>query len=142
MLSEPGAVESPFFRLAPDWAVLPLVVLATMATVIASQALISGAYSLTMQAIQLGYLPRQRIDHTSRREFGQVYIGTVNWVLMIAAVGLVITFGSSTNLAAAYGVAVTTTMVITSLLLLRRDEETLALGTCCIPCRDCAFPRC
>jgi len=117
ILADPAAVESPFFRMAPSWSLVPLVILATMATVIASQALISGAYSLTMQAIQLGYLPRQRVDHTSRREYGQVYIGSVNWLLMVATVALVIGFGSSTNLAAAYGVAVTTTMVITTVLL-------------------------
>ncbi len=96
---------------------LPLVILATMATVIASQALISGAYSLTMQAVQLGYLPRMKIDHTSPREIGQIYISSVNWALMVACVGLVVAFRSSTNLAAAYGVAVTTTMVITTILL-------------------------
>ena len=96
---------------------LPLVILAMMATVIASQALISGAYSLTMQAVQLGYLPRFDIDHTSPREVGQIYIATVNWGLMVACVGLVLAFRTSSNLAAAYGVAVTTTMVITTVLL-------------------------
>jgi KUP system potassium uptake protein len=94
-----------------------MVILATMATVIASQALITGAYSLTMQAVQLGYLPRFGIDHTSPREIGQVYIAAINWGLMIACVGLVLAFRSSSNLAAAYGVAVTTTMVITTILL-------------------------
>jgi KUP system potassium uptake protein len=117
LLRDAGAVDNPFYRLPPDWAVLPLVVLATLATVIASQALISGAYSLTMQAVQLGYLPRVGIDHTSPREIGQVYVGSVNWGLMAACVALVVAFGSSTNLAAAYGVAVTTTMVITTALL-------------------------
>jgi KUP system potassium uptake protein len=117
LISDPEAVDNPFFRLPPEWAVLPLVILATMATVIASQALISGAYSLTMQAVQLGYLPRFDIDHTSPREIGQIYIATVNWGLMIACVGLVLAFRSSSNLAAAYGVAVTTTMVITTILL-------------------------
>ncbi|MGH8870967.1 MAG: potassium transporter Kup [Acidimicrobiia bacterium] len=117
LIADPGAIDNPFFRMSPGWAVLPLVILATMATVIASQALISGAYSLTMQAVQLGYLPRFDIDHTSPREIGQVYIATVNWGLMIACVGLVLTFRSSSNLAAAYGVAVTTTMVITTVLL-------------------------
>jgi KUP system potassium uptake protein len=96
---------------------LPLIVLATMATVIASQALISGAFSLTQQAIQLGYLPRMNVDHTSPREIGQVYLGAINYLLMITCVGVVFAFGSSSNLAAAYGVAVTTTMVITSALL-------------------------
>ena len=117
LIRDPGAIENPFYNLAPDVAVLPLVVLATMATVVASQALITGAYSLTSQAIQLGYLPRQRVDHTSDEHFGQIYVSTVNWLLMIAAVGLVISFGSSSNLAAAYGVGVATDMVITTLLL-------------------------
>ncbi|MFQ5517375.1 MAG: potassium transporter Kup, partial [Acidimicrobiia bacterium] len=117
LIGEPEAISNPFYAMPPSWAVLPLVVLATMATVIASQALISGAYSLTMQAVQLGYLPRLRIDHTSPREFGQVYIGAVNWTLMVACVGLVVAFRTSSNLAAAYGVAVTTTMVITTILL-------------------------
>lgn len=117
LLGEPDAIENPFYRLAPDFAVVPLVVLATMATVIASQALISGAYSLTSQAIQLGYLPRQHVDHTSPRQFGQIYVSTINWVLMIASVGLVVSFRTSGNLAAAYGVGVSTDMVITTVLL-------------------------
>jgi KUP system potassium uptake protein len=117
LISNPEAVDNPFFRMSPEWAVLPLVILATMATVIASQALISGAYSLTVQAVQLGYLPRFDVDHTSPREVGQIYVSVINWILMIACVGLVISFRSSTALAAAYGVAVTTTMVITTLLL-------------------------
>ncbi|MGB7861462.1 MAG: potassium transporter Kup [Acidimicrobiia bacterium] len=117
LLSDPSAIDNPFFRMAPSWAGFPLVILATMATVIASQALISGAFSLTMQAIQLGYLPRQNIDHTSPREFGQVYLPTVNWVLMVATIVLVFAFQTTTNLAAAYGVAVTTTMVITTALI-------------------------
>jgi KUP system potassium uptake protein len=118
LLADPGAAANPFFLMAPRWALLPLVALATMATVIASQALITGAFSLTMQAIQLGYLPRVRIDHTSQRELGQVYLPAVNVALMLACIGLVLGFRSSTNLAAAYGVAVTSTMVITSILLL------------------------
>jgi KUP system potassium uptake protein len=101
----------------PSWAVLPLVLLATMATVIASQALISGAFSLTSQAVQLGYLPRVTIDHTSDREIGQVYVRSVNYALLAASLGLVIAFRTSSNLAAAYGVAVTTTMVVTTALL-------------------------
>jgi KUP system potassium uptake protein len=117
LIANPETIDNPFFRMPPSWAVLPLVILATMATVIASQALISGAYSLTMQAVQLGYLPRFHIDHTSPREVGQIYIPIINWGLMIACVGLVIAFRSSTSLAAAYGVAVTTTMVITAILL-------------------------
>lgn len=117
LVFEPEAISNPFYELAPGWARVPLIVLATMATVIASQALISGAFSLTQQAIQLGYLPRMSVDHTSPREIGQVYLGTINYLLMITCVGVVFAFGSSSNLAAAYGVAVTTTMVITSGLL-------------------------
>lgn len=117
LLNNPEAIENPFYSMAPSWAVLPLVILATMATVIASQALISGVYSLTSQAIQLGYLPRQRIDHTSPHHQGQIYVSTINWVLMIAAVGLVVTFQTSSALAAAYGVGVATDMVITAILI-------------------------
>ncbi|MEX1164943.1 MAG: KUP/HAK/KT family potassium transporter [Nitriliruptor sp.] len=118
LLADPEAASNPFFLMAPGWALLPLVALATAATVIASQALISGAYSITMQAIQLGYLPRVRIDHTSSREFGQVYLPAVNVALMVACIGLVLAFRSSTALAAAYGIAVTSTMIITTVLLL------------------------
>lgn len=117
LIADPTAIDNPFFRMPPGWAVLPLVVLAMLATVIASQALISGAYSLTMQAVQLGYLPRLRIDHTSPREFGQIYISSINRALMVLCIGLVVAFRTSGNLAAAYGVAVTTTMVITTLLM-------------------------
>jgi KUP system potassium uptake protein len=106
-----------FFLMAPSWALLPLVVLATVAAVIASQALISGAFSLTRQAIQLGYVPRLDVEHTSSREVGQVYVPQVNWGLMVSTIIMVIGFGSSTNLAAAYGIAVTMTMVITAILL-------------------------
>jgi KUP system potassium uptake protein len=116
LIRDPTAIENPFYRLAPDWALYPLVVLATMATVIASQALISGTYSLTQQAVQLGYSPRMRITHTSETHIGQIYIGSINWVLMIACIGLVLGFRESANLAAAYGVAVSTTMVLTTLL--------------------------
>ena len=114
----PDAHTAPFFKLAPDsfWASVPLVMLATLATVIASQALITGAYSITMQAIQLGYLPRIRILHTSRSERGQIYMPSVNWFLMVACIGLVLSFKSSSNLAAAYGIAVTLTMLITTFL--------------------------
>jgi KUP system potassium uptake protein len=117
LLEDPAAIASPFFLMVPGWATWPLVGLATAATVIASQALISGAYSLTMQAVQLGYLPRVRIDHTSARRFGQVYLPSVNAALMVGCVLLVLTFRGSANLAAAYGVAVTSTMVITTLLI-------------------------
>ena len=117
ILDDPNALENPFYALAPQWALYPLVVLATFATVIASQAMISGAFSLTRQAILLGYLPRTQVKHTSEQTIGQIYMPAVNWTLMLAAGGLVIGFKTSSNLAAAYGVAVTMTMVITSLLL-------------------------
>jgi KUP system potassium uptake protein len=116
VLIDPAAAEHPFFRLAPTWALLPMVGLTTLATVIASQAVISGAFSLTRQAVQLGYLPRVDIEHTSETEAGQIYIPGLNWVLMIACIGLVLGFRSSSRLAAAYGVAVTTDMVFTSIL--------------------------
>ena len=116
IIANPDAVANPFFLMVPGWALYPVVVIATFATVIASQALISGSYSLTMQAVQLGYSPRVEIDHTSETERGQIYIPTVNWVLMLSCIGLVLGFRTSSNLAAAYGVAVTTTMVVTSIL--------------------------
>ena len=116
LIHSPGAVSNPFYRMAPEWALYPVVAIATAATIIASQALISGAFSLTMQAVQLGCLPRVTIEHTSASMFGQIYIPGVNWALMVACIGLVLGFGSSSNLAAAYGVAVTTTMVITTVL--------------------------
>ena len=117
LLLDSSAAQQPFFLLAPPWALLPLVGLATAAAIIASQALISGAFSLTRQAIQLGYCPRLDIDHTSSREIGQVYVPQVNWGLMLSTILIVIGFGSSSALAAAYGIAVTMTMVITALLL-------------------------
>jgi len=116
VLVDAEAAAHPFFRLAPHWALIPMVVLTTGATVIASQAVISGAFSLTRQAVQLGYLPRMHIQHTSVTQIGQIYIPGLNWVLMIACIGLVVGFRSSSNLAAAYGVAVTTDMVFTSIL--------------------------
>jgi KUP system potassium uptake protein len=116
LLHNPSAIVSPFFLLAPNWALLPLVILATASTVIASQALITGVFSLTMQAVQLQYVPRMTISHTSEHEQGQVYVKTVNFILMVACIVLVLMFRSSSNLAAAYGIAVTTTMVITTLL--------------------------
>ena len=117
LLAQPGAAEMPFFLLAPDWARLPLVILATVATIIASQAVISGAFSVTQQAVQLGFLPRLRILHTSARAMGQIYVPLVNWVLLGFVVALVIGFRSSSNLAAAYGIAVTGTMFITACML-------------------------
>jgi len=116
LLRNPEAIRSPFYLLAPQWALLPLVVLATAATIIASQAVISGAFSLSRQALQLGFLPRLQVLHSSPHEIGQVYVPFVNWVLLIATVGLVLGFRTSSNLAGAYGVAVTTTMVVTTLL--------------------------
>lgn len=114
----PEAAANPFYLLAPEWFVLPLVVLATAATVIASQATISGAYSMTLQASRLGYLPRVRILHTSDTERGQIYIPTVNWLMLAAVIWLVAEFRSSGALAAAYGIAVSGTMIITTLLTL------------------------
>ncbi|HEY5911981.1 MAG TPA: potassium transporter Kup [Verrucomicrobiae bacterium] len=116
LLRNPAANQNPFYLLAPSWAVYPLVGLATAAGVIASQALISGAYSLTIQAIQLGYLPRMMVRHTSSLERGQIYLPHVNWALMLACVGLVLGFQSSTHIAAAYGIAVTLTMLCTTVL--------------------------
>jgi KUP system potassium uptake protein len=116
ILVDPMSIEYPFFHLAPEWALYPLVALAASAAVIASQAVISGAFSLTQQATQLGYSPRVDIQHTSADVIGQIYIPQINWILMVATVGLVLGFKSSTNLAAAYGMAVTTTMVITTIL--------------------------
>lgn len=117
LLREPDAVVNPFYLLAPSWLIYPLVGLATIATVIASQALLSGAFSLTQQAIHLGYLPRMGIQHTSAVHIGQIYVPVVNWSLFIGTISLVLLFGSSTNLAAAYGIAVSGTMVMTTLLL-------------------------
>lgn len=116
LLEHPDAVENPFFRMVPSPLLYPMVALSTAATVIASQALISGVYSLTSQGTMLGLLPRVSIQHTSAHERGQIYVPFVNWVLMLATIGLVLGFKSSTNLAAAYGIAVTMTMVITSIL--------------------------
>ena len=117
LLANPLAIKNPFYLLAPSWALLPLVVLATCATVIASQAVISGAFSLTRQAIQMGYCPRLTITHTSDRQIGQIYIPFINWTLMGAVMLLVVGFQSSSNLAAAYGIAVTMALTIDSLLI-------------------------
>ena len=116
LLRDPSAAVNPFYKLAPQWGLYPLVILATAAAVIASQALISGAFSISMQAIQLGYLPRMEIRHTSAHERGQIYLPLVNWILMLSCVALVLGFQSSSRLAAAYGIAVTMTMIITTLL--------------------------
>jgi KUP system potassium uptake protein len=116
LIRNPAAARNPFYLLAPGWALYPLVILATAATIIASQAIITGVYSLTRQAIQLGYLPRMAVIHTSKVEIGQIYMPAVNWTLMVATIVLVVGFGSSTALAGAYGVAVSTTMSITTIL--------------------------
>ncbi|HJW01992.1 MAG TPA: potassium transporter Kup [Azospira sp.] len=116
LLTDAKAIDNPFYLLAPDWALMPLVVLATAATVIASQAVISGTYSITQQAMQMGYSPRMEVQHTSEHEQGQIYLPGINWMLLLAVLALVLGFGSSTNLAAAYGIAVTGTMVITTIL--------------------------
>ena len=117
LLADPAAIHNPFYLMAPLWARMPLLVLATMATVIASQAVISGAFSLTQQAIQLGFLPRMEIIHTSERERGQIYLPFVNWALLFMVLCLVIGFQSSSNLASAYGIAVTGSMAIDSILV-------------------------
>ena len=117
LLRNPAAAAHPFYGMVPSWAHYPLVVHTTVAAVIASQAVISGAFSLTRQAVLLGYCPRVRIDHTSAREIGQIYVPSVNWALMVATIALVLGFRSSSSLAAAYGVAVTTTMAITTILM-------------------------
>jgi KUP system potassium uptake protein len=117
LLDRPAAVANPFYMSAPDWAQLPLLVLATTAAAIASQAVITGAFSVTRQAIQLGYLPRLQIRHTSRETIGQIYVPSINWMLFAAVIALVLAFRSSTNLATAYGLSVTGTMLIDTLLL-------------------------
>ena len=116
LIARPDAVQNPFYLLAPDWLLYPMVALATVATVIASQAVISGAFSMTRQAMQLGYSPRLAVRHTSEREIGQIYVPAINWMLLAAVIALVLGFKSSSNLAAAYGIAVTGTMVITTVL--------------------------
>ncbi|RMF22007.1 MAG: potassium transporter Kup, partial [Deltaproteobacteria bacterium] len=117
LIGHPEAARNPFYLMAPSWALYPLVGLATAATVIASQAVISGAFSLTRQAVQFGFLPRVEIRHTSTEQAGQVYVPAVNWALLAMTLSAVVGFGSSSNLSGAYGVAVTTTMVITTILL-------------------------
>src|ERR687884_1959521 len=116
LLVDPAAVENPFYLLAPKWAHYPLVVFATLATIIASQAIISGVYSLTQQSIQLGFLPRMRVLHTASHEKGQIYMPLVNWLLAVGTLGAVITFGSSDALGGAYGIAVSLLMAITTVL--------------------------
>ena len=128
VLANPKAIENPFFLLYPDWALLPMVVLATAATVIASQAVITGAYSLTQQAIQLGLLPRLEIRHTSATQVGQIYMPRVNTLLLVGVLLLVVLFRSSSALASAYGIAVTGTMVVTGMMAFVVICEGLALA--------------
>ncbi len=116
LLTDPQAIKNPFFLLAPDWALIPMLILATLATVIASQAVISGVFSLTRQAVRLGYLPPIRIIHTSENESGQIYIPVINWLLYAAVLIVIVSFKHSSNLAAAYGIAVTGTMILTTFL--------------------------
>lgn len=116
LIQDSSAIQNPFFRLAPSWGLIPLVVLSTTASIIASQALISGIFSLVRQAVQLGYIPRLSIVHTSRSEIGQIYVPLVNWCLLLSTIWLVLSFRSSSNLAAAYGLAVTATFVCTTIL--------------------------
>lgn len=116
LLHKPELAHNPFYALVPSWGMIPMVILAAIATIIASQAVISGAFSLTLQAAQLGFLPRIKIIHTSAKQYGQIYIPIVNWILMISTISLAIGFKSSTHLAAAYGVAVTSTMLISTVL--------------------------
>ena len=133
LMREPKALENPFFHLFPQSWLIPVVILATMATVIASQAVISGAFSMTRQAIQLGFLPRMQIVYTSAHEAGQVYLPRVNWVLLVAVIAAAIGFGSSAAMASAYGIAVTVTMLITTMLtfFVVRDGWHLPLGVAC-----------
>ncbi|MCW5796154.1 MAG: potassium transporter Kup [Nitrospira sp.] len=146
LMRNPAALANPFYHLAPDWMLYPLIALATVATVIASQAMLSGAFSLTLQAVQLGYLPPLRITHTSAEQHGQIYFALLNWLMFIGTVGLILSFGSSTNLAAAYGIAVSGSMIITTLLMYRVTRSHLgwsalpalmAVGT--FLCIDLAF---
>ena len=116
ILKEPASIDSPFFRLAPSWAAIPLVVLATLATIIASQAVISGAFSVSRQAERLGYLPRLTVRYTSRRTHGQIYVPAINWTLCVAVLILLVTFRASEKLATAYGLAVTATLLLTTML--------------------------
>jgi KUP system potassium uptake protein len=123
LLRDPSSAVSPFYHLTPEWGLYPLILLATAATIIASQAVISGAFSLTRQAVQLGYSPRVKIEHTSSREIGQIYVPAVNWALMLATAGLVLGFRSSDNIAGAYGVALSAEMVITTLMFFVVSRE-------------------
>lgn len=128
LLRNPELAHHPFYSLVPSWAIIPMVILATTATIIASQAVITGAFSLTQQAVQMNYLPRLRIVHTSAKQIGQIYVPSINWLLMVATIGLVAGFQSSSKLAAAYGVAVSSTMVISTILFYVVAREKLGWG--------------
>jgi KUP system potassium uptake protein len=138
LLRDPASLENPFFLLAPDWALLPLVILATMATIIASQAVISGAFSMARQAVQMGLLPRLEVRHTSESQVGQIFMPQINRILFIGVLALVLGFGTSSGLASAYGIAVTGTMVVTTILaavVFRRvwGWSPLLVGLVCVP---------
>ena len=122
-LEDPAMTGNPFFRLVPSWAIYPTVGLATLATIIASQAIITGSYSMTRQAMQLGWLPRMAVTQTSAEGYGQIYVPSVNWLLMVFTLGLTLGFGSSDRLAAAFGIAVSMTMLLTTLLMYRMMRE-------------------
>lgn len=146
LLREPQSVQNPFYLLAPSWAIYPMILLATAATIIASQAVISGAFSVTRQAIQLGYLPRMEIRHTSSQEIGQIYIPFINWSLLLGIITLVLGFQSSSQLASAYGIAVTGTMVIDTILgfvvvqrLWRWNPVVIIFGLICFLTVELAF---
>jgi len=146
LLADPSAIANPFYLLAPEWALYPLVILSTVATVIASQAVISGAFSITQQSMQLGYTPRLEVQHTSDQEIGQIYLPALNWLLLVSIIALVIGFGSSSKLAAAYGIAVTGTMLITNILaiavatrLWKWSPTRAVLGALPFICIDLAF---
>lgn len=146
LIRDPATIANPFYLQAPSWALFPLIGLATAATIIASQAVITGAFSVTRQAIQLGYLPRMQIIHTSEHEIGQIYIPFINWALLLGIIALVLGFGSSSNLAAAYGIAVTGTMVIDTILgfvvvlsLWRWNRWIAITGLICFLSIDLAF---
>jgi KUP system potassium uptake protein len=146
LIENPAAIDNPFYLMAPQWSLLPLVVIATAATVIASQAVISGVFSVTTQAVSLGLLPRQRVEHSSAENVGQIYVPTMNWLLMVACIALVLGFGSSSALAGAYGLAVSGAMTIVTPLILsliksRRGSEsrTLRIGLSLLFIIDIAF---
>ena len=134
-LAHPGELQvagfNPFFNMAPGWAQIPLVVIATLAAIIASQALIAGAFSITMQAIQLNYLPRMRMTYTSDQESGQVYVPVINWLLMIGSIYLVLHYETSENLASAYGIAVSLTMLVTTMILAAAGPKVAELDQSC-----------